>query len=639
MKKLLFLVTALLAIVQQSSAETKPVITVADVEARPGETVELSLNLANGKVNQYKSLQFDAQFPTTGFTIETDGCSVASDKWPEVLCVEGDINVDANGLATLPFASSEAISAADVDNLVTVKVKIDENVEDGEYTVTLKNLWFGYNNSDKDYVANDVVSKIIVRNYIDGDISGDGIVDVSDYTGIANYIHGKTPTGFDVKAADVNDDNVIDVSDYTGIANIIHTGSVHGTNHAMKVLSSNNSPLEVTDVSNINNVIYITPFSAAAGSEEYSVSINMKNVAAIRGFQFDLYLPEGVTAVKSAKGRIQGALSAGRLPEEDGHELTLSEQPDGAIRFLCSSQYEETFTGNDGEIATLKVNVDPDMPTGEYAVVLKDVKLTENDISIFYLTDQVNTTMTVTEATDGRILLDELSTSVPTAATNVNVRVKRTINANEWSTICLPFDMTEEQVKTVFGDDVQLKEFMEYEVSDGGKQISVTFDNALLAQDGFMANHPYIIKVSSKIEEFTVDGVTIDPDEDNAVAEYDNGKTGSRRQVYGTFKGTYHAGTTVPNNCLFLSGNKFWYSTGSTNMKAFRGYFDFKDVLEDADGARIGMSFNDETTGIGYNKRETITNNQWYTLDGRKLGKKPAEKGLYIVNNKKVVVR
>ena len=39
------------------------------------------------------------------------------------------------------------------------------------------------------------------------------------------------------------------------------------------------------------------------------------------------------------------------------------------------------------------------------------------------------------------------------------VRVKRTINANEWSTICLPFAITAEQVKGVFGDDVQLGDF------------------------------------------------------------------------------------------------------------------------------------------------------------------------------------
>ena len=77
-------------------------------------------------------------------------------------------------------------------------------------------------------------------------------------------------------------------------------------------------------------------------------------------------------------------------------------------------------------------------------------------------------------------------------------------------------------------------------------------------------------------------------------------------------------------------------------MKAFRCWFELGAVLDKATdfGARVFLNFvDDETTGISNDKRETTTNNTWYTLDGRKLGKKPAKKGLYIVNNKKVVVR
>lgn len=64
--------------------------------------------------------------------------------------------------------------------------------------------------------------------------------------------------------------------------------------------------VEVTDVSSIDNVIYIEPFTATKG-QQTTVSIKMKNTVNIRGFQFDLYLPEGMTAVKSSKGRIQGS--------------------------------------------------------------------------------------------------------------------------------------------------------------------------------------------------------------------------------------------------------------------------------------------------------------------------------------------
>ena len=61
-------------------------------------------------------------------------------------------------------------------------------------------------------------------------------MDVSDYTGVANHIHGNTPAGFNARAADVDESGTIDVSDYTGIANIIHTGSIYGTANARPMI-------------------------------------------------------------------------------------------------------------------------------------------------------------------------------------------------------------------------------------------------------------------------------------------------------------------------------------------------------------------------------------------------------------------
>ena len=51
----------------------------------------------------------------------------------------------------------------------------------------------------------------------------------------------------------------------------------------------------------------------------------------------------------------------------------------------------------------------------------------------------------------------------------------------------------------------------------------------------------------------------------------------------------------------------------------------------------LGLDVDDETTGIVNLNRETITNNQYYTLDGRRV--ENPTKGLYIVNGKKVVIK
>ena len=276
--------------------------------------------------------------------------------------------------------------------IATLQVNIAEGMADGDYLVQLKNMKLTESDIDKYYETDLLRSYLNVNLYVIGDINRDKKVDVSDYTGVANHIHGNTPQNFFVNAADVDEDGIIDVSDYTGIANIIHTGNIYGIIGSREM--SRSPKKENTDVSSNDNVIYVEPFAVTPGTPT-TISFKMKNTAAIRGFQFDLYLPDGVTVVKSPKGRIQGALSAGRLPEDDEHDLTFSEQADGAIRFLCSSQYDETFTGTDGEIATLQVNVAENMADGNYPVVMKHVKLTETDISKFYLTEEVETTVSV----------------------------------------------------------------------------------------------------------------------------------------------------------------------------------------------------------------------------------------------------
>ncbi len=151
---------------------------------------------------------------------------------------------------------------------------------------------------------------------------------------------------------------------------------------------------EDTDISQLDNVIYLEKADLQAGSTA-TLSFRMKNSAAIRGFQFDLYLPDGVTVVKNSKNKIQGALSSGRLPVDDEHTLTLVEQADHAIRFLCNSEYAETFTGNEGEIATLQIQIDEGMPNGDYPFVIKNMSLNEINASVYYNHNYVQTSLTV----------------------------------------------------------------------------------------------------------------------------------------------------------------------------------------------------------------------------------------------------
>ena len=269
---------------------------------------------------------------------------------------------------------------------------------------------------------------------------------------------------------------------------------------------------------------------------------------------------------------------------------------------------------------------------GEWEVSLGEL---EDDATVrvsFDSDDLMSSIMTTAVAESPYYELDENSTTPIEASEElVSVRVKRTIKANEWSTICLPFAMTEEQMKSddAFGSDVQLADFNDYTYDNTEGRICVHFQPATAIE----ANHPYVIKVSQPVSQFTVDGVDIDPQE--AIVDFD---TSRRKNQPRQFVGTYVANTILDWGTLFLSGNKFWYSIGETKMKAFRAYFNFIDLIpdfEDNYDARIVMSFDEETTGV--NDRMTMPDDKYYNLNGQRV--KPASKGLYIRNGKKVVIK
>lgn len=157
---------------------------------------------------------------------------------------------------------------------------------------------------------------------------------------------------------------------------------------------------ESINLSIYNNVIYTISSSVEVGASE-PLPIYMKNTDPIRGFQFRLYLPDGVTVVKNSKGKIQVSLTSERLGEDDDHTISASEQSDGSILVLCGSEYPENFIGNEGEIATVMVYVAKDINEGNYPIIVKNCKLSETDISKFYEVEVVESTLTILPKTTG----------------------------------------------------------------------------------------------------------------------------------------------------------------------------------------------------------------------------------------------
>ena len=342
------------------------------------------------------------------------------------------------------------------------------------------------------------------------------------------------------------------------------------------------------------------------------------------GFQFQMQFP--------AEGFIINGTTVSS--NWDGGSFGVGDLVAGTANGSACSMSDTAIPDGEQEIGTVKFTVASTVPVGDYDVT----------VSGFHFLDGTNytpvadVTFHVHVVTMHAVVLDETSTAAPEATGGaVNVRVKRTIKANEWSSICLPFAMTAEQIQTAFGEEitVELADAVSYDTTEDDDEnivgITINFNN--VSPLTIEANHPYIIKVSSAVSSFDVDGVVVNPAT----------SVSGRRKKIGTgsyFIGNYENQTEVPEFCLFLNGNKFWYSTGATKMKAFRGYFSLRDVLTEVDeaAARISFSFGEATdinslTPTPSPKGEGSI----YDLQGRKV-EKPG-KGIYVKDGKKMVVK
>ena len=343
----------------------------------------------------------------------------------------------------------------------------------------------------------------------------------------------------------------------------------------------------------------------------FTISANVGD-AVYTGFEFTISFPKdkGFTSINKATAAWEnGAIMFGDLTA-------------GTTDFSGLTTGEGKIV--DGELGTVTFNVDPSIATGDYEVAITN--FTFMDGTNYIPANNVTFTVTVTD----RLTLDETATVAPATATGVNVKVKRTIDANEWSTICLPFAMDATQVKAAFGDDVKLGDFTSWSSEEDGEGDIVAINVGFTDVTAIEANHPYIIKTSSAIVSFDVDGVDIDPEDEPSV------QVGKKKAEKGFMTGTYVANTTVPENNVFLYDGKFWYSKGNTKMKAFRAYF--YDVLASVESsAPVFISFGGETTGIE-NIQRTAGDDRYYNLNGQHV--ENLKKGqIYIKNNKKVVVK
>ena len=202
----------------------------------------------------------------------------------------------------------------------------------------------------------------------------------------------------------------------------------------------------------------------------------------------------------------------------------------------------------------------------------------------------------------------------------LGVTLTRTLTANVWNTICLPFDVTAEQIEDVLKSAGNVKEFDREDANTP----TIYFKDATT----MTAGKPYLIKPTVAATELVFKGVTI-----KNVGESDR-KFGSSYKICGTF-GKYAMNTDGTELFLKTDGKFYVPAEGKETMKGFRAYF---FVPKNTAGAALNLSFG-EATGIDGVAVDAVKKVKVYNVNGQYVGTNldALPKGLYIVGGKKVL--
>lgn len=205
----------------------------------------------------------------------------------------------------------------------------------------------------------------------------------------------------------------------------------------------------------------------------------------------------------------------------------------------------------------------------------------------------------------------------------VNVALSRNFSTAYWNTICLPFNFDKSEIDAIFGEGTELKAFDRQEGS------TLYFKDA----ESIVYGQPYLLKPTTDQSLLML----VDTELDGVSSPGSVSGTGSV-----AFNGTFNATRLLDTDVFFNTDNKLTRPDTTIEnanlLKGFRAYF--SGILGDVASAQV--SFGDVVTSIdSIDGGAQFNADKVYSIDGQYIGTTTAglKKGIYIVGNKKVVVK
>lgn len=265
------------------------------------------------------------------------------------------------------------------------------------------------------------------------------------------------------------------------------------------------------------------------------------------------------------------------------------------------------------------------------------------------LTSNINEDGTSTDCPEEFLVLDEDETLDDSRnLTKATMVFHRTFTTGKWNSLILPVYMTADQVKAAFGAEAKIARFNRLEDK------WIYFD--MQAENNLLKNVPYIIKPTKKPTAvnrtynvggentkhinglvYTVTGIAYNDQTatlKHEDTEYTNGMT-----HYGSYKNP----TVVPADSYILhrSGDMVHTAVEHKNIKSYRTWL--RETTPSGETLQMRVEQNDgPSTGIKVIEETAKNANAVYNVNGMRMNSSNTDnlpKGVYIINNKKVVIK
>lgn len=206
---------------------------------------------------------------------------------------------------------------------------------------------------------------------------------------------------------------------------------------------------------------------------------------------------------------------------------------------------------------------------------------------------------------------------------NSDITLNRTLVADKWNTLCVPFAISEEEIKANFGEGTLVEKL------DAVNGNTVNFADATSIEAGV----PYLIKP-------TVAGTTYTFNGKDVIA--DAPKTEGNADV--TFQGIYSPTDITNGGTVKAAGvtedGKVLFVNADSQTNAFRCFFTISDNAT-ISPAMLKISIKGVETAINsiVMGNSNAADNAIYNLQGQRVNGNSLTKGIYIKNGKKFAVK